>query len=57
MSFIILILLEIDWDNQDTVDNQVYFEITGIKRNRDILDMSNYLVFADNKYQGIWSTK
>ena len=44
--------IEIDWDNPILKENEKRFLITKIKGNRDILNMSNYLLFIDNKYQG-----
>jgi hypothetical protein len=44
--------IEINWNQPDTFDNKICYLITKIKGNRDILGMSNYLVFTDNKYQG-----
>ena len=43
--------IEIDWKNPQIIDNQKWYLITKIKGNRDILRMSHYLVFIDNKYQ------
>lgn len=43
--------IEIDWENPQIVDNQKWYLITKIKGNRDILGMSHYLVFIENKYQ------
>ena len=43
--------IEIDWENPRTIDNQKLYLITKIKGNRDILGMSHYLVFIENKYQ------
>ena len=43
--------IEIDWKNPQIVDNQKWYLITKIKGNRDILGMSHYLVFIENKYQ------
>jgi hypothetical protein len=44
--------VDIDWNKPDTVDNQVKFEIVKIKGNRDVLAMTHYLVFIDNKFEG-----
>jgi len=43
--------IEIDWDNPQIVDNQKWYLIKSIKGNKDILEMSHYLVFIKNKYQ------
>ena len=43
--------IEIDWDNPQIFDNENWYLITQIKGNNDILGMSHYLVFVDNKYQ------
>ncbi len=43
--------IEIDWENPQIVDNQKWYMITKIKGNNDILGMSHYLVFIENKYQ------
>jgi hypothetical protein len=42
----------VDWDNPELVENQKRFLIQDIKGNKDILGMSNYLVFIDDKYIG-----
>ena len=44
--------VKIDWDNPDTVANEVRFWVTEIKGNKDMLAMSHLLVFVDNKYSG-----
>lgn len=43
--------IEIDWENPKTFDNQIWYMITNIKGNNDVLKMSHYLVFIDDKYQ------
>jgi hypothetical protein len=43
--------IEIDWENPQIVDNQKWYLITKIKGNNDILGMSHYLVFIENKFQ------
>ena len=47
----------IDWSNPDTLKNQIRFPITKIKGSNDVLGMSHYLVFIDNKYEGRESHK
>ena len=43
--------IEIDWENPQIVDNQKWYMITKIKGNNDILGMSHYLVFIEDKFQ------
>lgn len=43
--------VEIDWLNPLIIDGQEYYEIE-IKKNRDILNMQNFLVFENKKYKG-----
>jgi len=43
--------VEIDWENPQIVDNQKWYLITKIKGNNDVLGMSHYLVFVEDKYQ------
>ena len=43
--------IEIDWENPQIVDNQKWYLITKIKGNNDILGMSHYLVFIEDKFQ------
>ena len=43
--------IEIDWENPLIVDDQKWYIISRIKGNNDILGMSHYLVFVENKYQ------
>lgn len=47
----------IDWDNPDTLDQTIRFRIDQIKGNDDILNMTHYLEFSNNKYEGRWSSK
>jgi|LakMenE18May11ns_1017448.scaffolds.fasta_scaffold9958760_14 hypothetical protein len=47
----------IDWDNPDTLDQTIRFRIEKIEGNFDVLNMTHYLEFSDNKYEGRWSTK
>ncbi|MDD2987239.1 hypothetical protein [Flavobacterium sp.] len=42
----------ISWENPIKNKNQILYEITQIDGNYDILNMSNFLLFIDNKYQG-----
>ncbi|QHI34822.1 hypothetical protein IMCC3317_01660 [Kordia antarctica] len=44
--------IEIDWEDPRTFENEKWYFITKIKGNYDVLGMSNYLVFIDDKYQG-----
>ena len=44
--------IEIDWNKPNKVETETRYLITKIKGNRDILAMSHYLVFINNKYQG-----
>ena len=43
--------IEIDWKNPLIIDDQKWYMILKIKGNNDILGMSHYLVFVENKYQ------
>ncbi|MBD1261369.1 hypothetical protein HZY62_12260 [Maribacter polysiphoniae] len=43
--------IEIDWENPQVIENQKWYLIVKIKGNSDILNMSHYLVFVENKYQ------
>ena len=43
--------IEIDWENPLIIDDQKWYLISKIKGNNDILGMSHYLVFIENKYQ------
>lgn len=43
--------IEIDWENPQIVEGQKWYLITKIKGNNDILRMSHYLVFVEDKYQ------
>jgi hypothetical protein len=49
--------VKINWDKPDTLENQIRFEIIEIKGNKDVLAMSHYLVFIDNKFEGRGSIK
>lgn len=49
--------IEIDWEHPQVFKNEKWFLITEIKGNNDVLGMSHYLVFIDNKYQGRESKK
>jgi hypothetical protein len=44
--------LEIDWAKPDTIGIESFYLIKKIKGNKDVLAMSNYLVFTNGKYQG-----
>jgi hypothetical protein len=44
--------IEIDWNKPNIVETETRYLITKIKGNPDILSMSHYLVFINNKYQG-----
>lgn len=44
--------IEIEWKKPDTLGKEVQYLIAKIKGNRDVLGMSNYLVFKEGKYQG-----
>ncbi|WP_430413170.1 hypothetical protein [Kordia sp.] len=44
--------LEIDWEDPQNFENEKWYLITKIKGNNDVLGMSNFLVFIDDKYQG-----
>ena len=41
----------IDWENPQIVDDQKWYLITKIKGINDVLGMSHYLVFIEDKYQ------
>jgi hypothetical protein len=43
--------IKIDWANPQIIDNEKWYLITKIKGNNDVLGMSHYLVFVENKYQ------
>ena len=47
----------IDWDNPDTLDQIIRYRIDKIKGNNDILNMTHYLEFTDNKYEGRMTSK
>lgn len=49
--------IEISWNNPSKIENEVLYEISKIEGNNDILNMSNFLVFVDGKYQGRKSVK
>jgi hypothetical protein len=49
--------VEIDWNNPDTLNEGLRFRIEKIKGNNDILSMSHYLLFSNNKYIGRQSVK
>ena len=49
--------LEIDWDKPEVNGDEEKYHITSIKGNNDVLNMTNYLVFVDGKYQGRFSMK
>ena len=49
--------IEIAWDKPDTFNNELRYAIIEIKGNRDILNMSHYLSFSDDKYLGRSSHK
>ena len=49
--------LEIDWNKPDTMDNDIVFDISKIKGNRDILNMQHSLVFRDSVFWDIMSHK
>ena len=49
--------LKIDWDNPDTLETRIRYEIIEIKGNRDILKMQNFVVFENKKYVGRESQK
>jgi len=44
--------LEVAWDKPDTLENGFRYLIKNIRGSHDPLNMSHYLVFVDNKYQG-----
>jgi len=43
--------IEVDWENPQSIDNQHWYMITKIKGNHDLLGMTHFLVFVDDKYQ------
>ena len=43
--------IKVDWINPQIVDDQKWYMITEIKGNNDVLGMTHYLVFIDEKYQ------
>ncbi len=43
--------IEIDWKTPQIFNNQKWYLITKIKGNNDMLSMSNYLVFVNDRYQ------
>lgn len=49
--------LEISWNNPRKFENEIYYEISKIDGNNDILNMQNFLVFENGKYQGRQSIK
>ena len=49
--------VEINWNKPLKIGNESYYEIIEINGNYDILNMSNYLVFVNGKFQGRDSKK
>ncbi|MDP8171254.1 hypothetical protein QJU96_08140 [Pasteurella skyensis] len=49
--------IEIDWNNPKIMGNEKWYEVTKIKGNKDILQMTHYLVFVKDKYQYWYSGK
>lgn len=49
--------IEIDWKNPIKSDSEARYINTKIKNSNDLLQMENYLSFADNKYQGRFANK
>ena len=49
--------LEIDWDNPDTLENRIRYEIIEIKGNQDVLKMQNFIAFENDMYLGRESYK
>jgi hypothetical protein len=49
--------VDIDWNKPDTVGQEERFRIKSIKGNSDVLQMANYLIFVDGKYQGRFAQK
>jgi hypothetical protein len=49
--------IEISWKNPLKIENEIFYEISKIEGNNDILSMSNFLIFIDGKYQGRKSIK
>jgi len=47
----------VDWKNPQSFGNQTQYLISEIKGSKDILNMDNYLVFVNNKYDGRMSYK
>ena len=43
--------IEVDWENPKSIDNRDWYMITKIKGNHDLLGMSHFLVFVNDKYQ------
>ena len=43
--------IEVDWEKPLMIDDQKWYLITKIKGDRDLLRMSHYLVFTQDKYQ------
>ncbi len=43
--------IEIDWNNPKIIANEKWYELTKIKGNKDILQMTHYLIFVNDKYQ------
>lgn len=49
--------VKIAWKTPVNIDNEKLFEIVEIDGNNDILNMQNFLVFINGKYQGRESKK
>jgi hypothetical protein len=49
--------VKISWDKPLVIENENYYEIVEIEGNNDFLNMQNFLVFIDGKYQGRESKK
>jgi PBP1b-binding outer membrane lipoprotein LpoB len=50
--------LEIDWDKPDTLNNgMLRYYVTKIKGNSDLLEMTYFLEFENNKFRALFAHK
>ena len=49
--------IEVRWEKPVRFENDNLYEITKIKGNNDVLNIQNFLVFVNGKYQGRESKK
>ena len=49
--------LTIDWNNPDTLDAIMRYNVIEIKRHKDLLKMQYFLEFENNKFRGLFGRK